>query len=116
MKIILTEQCKSLRGSLGQGFGYAIVKRKNGFFSLRCNHKVDVPPDGHWRFIAKCAELAHMGLHIKDIKVDWLELQSALFEAKHFTASEQVRRNYAEKGVAYYSASDIINLKTTFGL
>ena len=58
MKIILTEQCKSLRGSLKQGFGYAIVKRKNGFFSQRCNHKVDVPFDGHWRFIAKCPSLS----------------------------------------------------------
>ena len=116
MKIILTEQCKSLRGSLGQGFGYAIVKRKNGFFSQRCNHKVIVPHDGHWRFIASCAAMAHMGLHIKDIKVDWLELQSALFEAKHFTASEQVRRNYAEKNKVTYDARDILNLKTTFGL
>lgn len=57
-----------------------------------------------------------MGLHIKDIKVDWLELQSALFEAKCFTASEQVRRNYAEKNMTTYNARDIINLKTTFGL
>ena len=116
MKIILTEQCKSLTGSLGRGFGYAIVRRKNGFFSQRCNHKVDVPPDGHWRFIAKCAEIANIGLHIKDIKVDWLELQSALFEAKCFTASEQVRRNYAEKYKTTYDARDILNLKTTFGL
>ena len=116
MKIILTEQCESLKGSLGNGFGYAIVKRKNGFFSQRCNHKVIVPHDGHWRFIASCAVIAHMGLHIKDIKVDWLELQSALFEAKHFTASEQVRRNYAEKNMTTYNARDIINLKTTFGL
>jgi len=116
MKIILTEQCKSLTGSLGRGFGYAIVKRKNGFFSQRSNHKEFVPQDGHWRFIAKCAEIAHMGLHIKDIKVDWLELQSALFEAKCFTASEQVRRNYAEKNKTTYDARDILNLKTTFGL
>lgn len=116
MKLILTERCKSLTGSLGRGFGYAVVKRKNGFFSQRCNHKVDVPPDGHWRFIAKCAELAYMGLHIQDIKVDWLELQSALFEAKCFTASEQVRHNYADKCKATYDARDILNLKTTFGL
>ena len=116
MKIILTEQCMSLTGLLGRGFGYAIVKRKNGFFSQRCNHKVNVPRDGHWRFIAQCAELARMGLHIQDIKVDWLELQSALFEAKCFIASEQVRRNYAEKNKTTYDARDILNLKTTFGL
>ena len=57
-----------------------------------------------------------MKLHIADIKVNWMEVQSALYDARHFTASEQVRRNYADKCKATYDAHDIINLKTTFGL
>lgn len=115
MKIILTEQCESFTGSLGRGFGYHIQRRKNGFFAKR-NTKGDVPQDGHWRFIVACAEQARMKLHIADIKVNWMEVQSALYDARHFTASEQVRRNYADKCKATYDAHDIINLKTTFGL
>jgi len=109
MRIVLTEKCKSLKGTLGRGFGYAIVKRKNGFFSQRCNHKVDVPPDGHWRFIVQCAELAQIGLHIKDIKVEREELRQALDEARHYIAAQSVK-------MPFYNARDIINLKTTFGL
>ena len=109
MRIVLTEKCKSLKGSLGRGFGYVIVKRKNGFFSQRCNHKVDVPPDGHWRFIVQCAELAQIGLHIKDIKVQAWELAYALNEARHYIAARSVK-------MPFYNARDIINLKTTFGL
>lgn len=115
MKIILTEKCESLTGSVGRGFGYHIQKRKNGFFAKR-NSKGIVPPDGHWRFIVACAEQAKMKLHIADIKVGWMEVQSALYDARHFTASEQVRRNYADKCKATYDARDIINLKTTFSL
>ena len=55
-------------------------------------------------------------MYITDIKVDWLELQTALYEAKCFTASEQVRRNYADKCKATYNARDILNLKITFSL
>ena len=115
MKIILTEQCESFTGSLGRGFGYHIQRRKNGFFAKR-NTKGIVSQDGHWRFIVACAEQARMKLHIADIKVNWMEVQSALYDARHFTASEQVRRNYADKCKATYDAHDIINLKTTFGL
>ena len=115
MEVILSKQCKSLTGSLGRGFGYHIQRRKNGFFAIRSS-KGSVPPDGHWRFIAACAGLANIGLHISDIKIHWLELQTALYDAKNFVASEQVRRNYADKCKAYYNARDILNLKTTFGL
>ena len=115
MKIILSNQCESLTGSLGRGFGYHIEHRKNGFFSKR-NTKGSVPPDGHWRFIVLCAELAHNKLYVTDIKVGWLELQTALYEAKCFTASERVRLNYADKCKATYNARDILNLKTTFSL
>ena len=124
MEIFLTEQCKSLTGSIGRGFGYSIrhYKSKKGvrFFAKR-DSKGIVPHDGHWRFILTCAELAHTSLHIEDIQVDWLELQTALYEAKHFIASEHVRRKYAPLSGARdvrheLNARDIINLKTTFGL
>ena len=115
MEIILSNQCKSLTGSLGSGFGYHIQRRKNGFFAKR-NTKGDVPPDGHWRFIATCACLAQNGLHISDVEVSWMELQSALYEARHFVASVQVRRNYADKCKEYYNAREIINIKNTFNI
>ena len=115
MKVILSNRCLSLTGMLERGLGYHLQQRKNGFFAKR-NTKGFVPSDGHWRFIVLCAELAHNKLYITDIKVGWLELQTALYEAKHFTASEQVRRNYADKCKATYTARDVLNLKTTFGL
>lgn len=115
MKVILSEQCLSLTGMLERGLGYHLQQRKNGFFAKR-NPKGFVPSDGHWRFIVLCAELVHRKLYVTDIKVHWLELQTALYEAKRFTASEQVRRNYADKCKASYNARDILNLKTTFGL
>ena len=115
MEIFLSKQCESLTGSLGRGFGYYIRSTKTGrFFGQRSKHSV--PPDGHWRFIVACAELAQNKLHIADIKVDWFEILTALWEAKHFVASEQVERNKIRIGKINYSARDIINLKTTFGL
>jgi hypothetical protein len=35
MQIILSQQCESLTGSLGKGFGYYITKSKKGYFSKR---------------------------------------------------------------------------------
>ena len=121
MEIILSKQCESLTGSLGRGFGYYIrgfyCKRRNvtHYYAQRSKHSIH-PADGHWRFIVTCAELANMGLHISDVKIHWLELQTALYEAKNFVASEQVRRNDADKCKVDYNARDILNLKTTFGL
>ena len=79
MEIILSKQCESLTGSLGKGFGYFIVKRKGRYYSVRSKHSV--PPDGHWNFIAACAELAQSKLHIADIRVSREELSEALSEA-----------------------------------
>ena len=107
--------CESLTGSLGQGFGYHIQRRKNGFFSKR-NTKGIVPPDGHWRFILACANLAKMSLHISDIEIYWAELQEALEEAGHYVAAQKVHDNFYGKGKLFYNAADIINLKITFGL
>jgi len=120
MEIILSKKCAAFTGALGHGFGYYIrrARHQDGsvrFFSQRSKHP-PIPHDGHLRFIFACAEMAKNRLHITDIKVDWRELQTALYEAKCFTASEMVRRNYADKGKANYDAADIINLKITFGL
>ena len=115
MKITLSEQCECLTGSLGSGFGYSIQRQRGGYCSKR-NSKGIVPPDGHWRFILACAQLSHQRLHITDIKIDWLELQKALYDAGHYQASEHVRSNYANKAKVTYNAVDIINLQITFGL
>ena len=110
MEIILSNQCKSLTGSLGQGFGYHIQQRKNGFFAKR-NSKGAIPPDGHWRFILACAVLAQTKLHIADIRVSHQELSEALSEAGlPLSGAPGVR---PEK---IYSASDILNLKNTFSV
>lgn len=108
MEIILSKQCKALTGSLGRGDGYHIQRRKNGFFAVR-NTKGIVPPDAHWRFIITCAELAHAGLHIADIKVSQDEVRAALLEAGHHTAMWHLK-------LSVYNARDILNLKTTFSL
>jgi hypothetical protein len=84
------------------------VRRKNGFFARR-DSKGFVPPDGHWRFIVLCAELAQNKLHITDIRVSREELKQALYEANLFIAMQNLR-------LETYNARDILNLKTTFGL
>ena len=109
MEIILSKQCESLTGSLGQGFGYFIVNRKGRFYSVRSKHYV--PPDGHWRFITTCAELAQNGLHIADIRVSHQELSEALSEAGlPLSGAPGVR---PEK---IYSSSDILTLKERISL
>jgi hypothetical protein len=92
---------------LERGTGYFLVKRKGQFYSQRSKHFV--PPDGHWRFIALCAELAQNRLHITDIEVSREELKQALYEAHFFIAVQNLR-------LETYNAQDILNLKTTFSL
>ena len=108
MKIILSQQCESLTGLLDPQLGYYIAHRKNGFCSVR-NAKNYVPPDGHWRFIVLCAQLAQSKLHIADILVLASELRNALYEAHHFNAARNLR-------LPIYDARDILNFKITFGL
>ena len=115
MEIILSNQCESITGSLGRGFGDHVQKRTNGYFTKR-NSKGKVPHDGHWRFILACAQIAQNKLHIADIQIHWNELYDALYEAYHFTAADQVGRNGREAKKIFYNARDIINLKTTFSL
>jgi hypothetical protein len=108
MKIILSKQCESLTGMLNSSLGYHIEHRKNGFFSKR-NQRGIVPPDGHWRFIVTCAELAQNKLHIADIRVSREELKQAMYEARIFIAMQHLRKDL-------YDARDILNLKITFSL
>lgn len=115
MKVTLSQQCLSLAGMLERGLGYHLQRRKNGFFAKR-NTKGFVPPDGHWRFIVLCAEMAQNKLYITDIKVDWAELSLALRKAHHFIASDVVFRNAERNIKVFYDARDILNFKTTFSL
>ena len=113
MEIIISKQCESLTGSLGNGFGYHIQRRtdlkgKTRFWGVR-KSKGAIPPDGHWRFIRTCAEMAKGHLHIADISVKKEELYDALTEANHWIAARSLR-------LPLYNARDIINLKITFSL
>lgn len=109
MEIILSKQVESLTGSLGRGFGYHIQRRGSRFYGKR-DSKGIIPHDGHWRFISACASLAKNKLHIVDILVSGGELRTALDEASHFIARDNV---HIEK---IYHAEDIINFKITFSL
>ena len=80
MKAILEEHCLSLVGTIERGLGYHLVQRKNGCFARR-DSKAFVPPDGHWRFIVLCAEMAQNKLYITDIQVSREEVQKAVEEA-----------------------------------
>ena len=104
-----------MTGSLGSGYGYAVRKSKKGFYGYRYGHGT-VPPDGHWKFIVACAQLANAKLHVTDIEVHWMELSNALYTARHFVANAHVRKNGIEAVKHTYNAADILNLKTTFGL
>ena len=108
MEIILSNQCKSLRGNLGRQYGYTIQKRKGRFYAVRFS-KGEIPPDAHWRFILSCADVARLKLHICDIAVSQKELREALLEAKHYVAAGYLR-------LPTYNARNVINLKHTFGL
>ena len=99
---------------LERGLGYSLQRRKSGFYSQRS--KGFVPPDGHWRFIVLCAELAQNGLYISDIEVSHIELSDALREAHHFVAGQQVYRNAINNAKFTYNARDVLNLKTLFSL
>ena len=114
MEIILSKQCESLTGSLGQGFGYHIQRRNNGFFAKR-NSKVDTPLDGHLRFILSCAELAQSKLHITDIRVSRMELVFALWKAGRETLGDYVFTE-PDKFPKIFSAADIINFKNEYNL
>ena len=119
MEIILSEQCKSLTGSLVNGFGYFIQRRKakDGsvrFFSQRSKHQ-PIPRDGRLRFILTCANLAQMKLHVSDIRVKRGELADALWEAGLHDLADSVTEN-KDHLQDVMNASDIINFKNNNNL
>ena len=96
--------CTALAGMLNPELGYFITQRPQGFFSQRSKH--GAPPDGHWRFIVLCAELAQTGLYISDIQVSRVELLNALSEAGlSLSSARDVRREVL-------SASDIMSIRS----
>ena len=108
MNVILSNMCTALVGTLERGLGYHLEHRKNGFFSVRNN--TGAPPDGHWRFIVLCAEMAQNGLYISDIKVSQTEVITALQESGH--GDYLWKLNYP----SYLHAADVLNLKSELGL
>ena len=114
MEIFLSKQCESLTGSLGQGFGYHIQKRKKGFYAKR-NTKGEVPRDGHLRFIFSCAELAQSKMHITDIRVPSEELMHALWEAGRDTLGDYIFTE-PDKFPETFHADDIMKFKNKYGL
>ena len=119
MEIILSEQCKSLTGCLGKGYGYFIQKRrtKDGsvrFFSQRSKHP-PIPRDGHLRFILTCADFANMKLHVSDIRVKKDEMADALWEAGLLNLADSVCEN-PYRLPDEMNASDIINFKNNYNL
>ena len=114
MEIILTKQCESLTGALGNGYGYFIQRRrgqdgKYHFFSQRSKH-LPIPRDGHLRFIFACAELTQMKLHISDIRVSGYELKAALQEDVLLASALCVDVDNE------YSAAEVLQFKNERGL
>ena len=114
MEIILSKQCEYLTGSLGRGFGYHIQRRTENdgtirFWGVR-QSKGAVPPDGHWKFILSCVNLAQSKLHITDIRVAYQEVWNALNEACICVSILGV------DPPKFYNAQDILNLKNMYNL
>ena len=78
MEIVLTDYCIELQGTLRPEYGYFIVRRGEKFFAQRSRHLYN--PDGHWRFIKLCTEMARNNMYIYDVKIEGLELYTALLE------------------------------------
>jgi len=115
MEIILSEQCLSLTGCLGRGYGYFIQRRRSHDGSVRfCSQRSKHPPiprDGHLRFIFLCAELAQNRLYLSDILVPKHELEDALREAGYALTLPP-----SMGGSRGANASDIINFKNNNNL
>ena len=114
MENILTKACEALTGMLDRDYGYYIRRapHKDGkvrFFGQRS--KWSVPPDGHLRFILKCAELAQMKMHIVDIQVSVGELDEALEEA----TEGMVQTPWAPSD-AIVNAEQVLKLKQEYKL
>ena len=96
MRIILSEYCKSLTGSLGKGFGYIIQSRRtpNGtIFSTRrtARYPEGEPDPRHMLFIHQCAAMAQDGLFIADISLSIRELCAAFLEMVSYMRWEDLK-------------------------
>ena len=112
MEIFLSPNCKSITGSLGSGYGYYIRSTKKGrFFSQRSKHTV--PPDGHWRFIVACAELAQSGFMVADIKVSYVEFSDAVREAGMI---HKIPAYFGWDEDMFMTAKQVLNTKEEYGL
>ena len=80
MEIILSKNIKKLSGTLYKGHGYFIRQTTEGKF-VTVRKQGTIPPRGHLNTIFDIAEMTHDGFFVSDIKVHWLELQTALYEA-----------------------------------
>lgn len=123
MEIILSKQCEYLTGSLGRGFGYHIQRRTENrydldgtihFWGVR-QSKGDVPPDGHWKFILSCANLAQNKLYITDVKVTRDEVRAALIDAGIRNAADYIAANLKDFPTVFH-VDDIFNLKNKYNL
>ena len=112
MKVILEEHCLSLVGTIERGLGYHIEHRKNGFFSKR-DQRGHVPPDGHWRFIVLCAEMAQNKLYITDIQVAHTEFYDAVKEAGMV---HKIPAYYGWNSGAFLNARQVLKVKKEFSL
>ena len=106
MEIVLTKQCKSLTGSVGQGFGYHIQRRGEHFYGVR-QSKGHIPAKGHIRFIITCAQMAKAELHIADILVSAKELREAINEAGFIYGDSLVKAKNGE----IFHASQVLDFK-----
>ena len=107
MQVLLSKNCLALTGMLHPEYGYYLRSSKKGrFFSQRS--KYTVPPDGHWRFIVLCAELAQNKLHITDIAVSGREIKAAISEAGRLCPA------YKDKEI--FNAERVLTIKTNLGL
>ena len=111
MEVILSENVKSLTGSLGTGFGYSIRRRGKRFFAMK-SPKGIVPTNGHLRFIIACAELAQYGLHVTDIAVSADELRQAIREAGR-VYDDDLRQAQASQR---YNAAQVLQFKKRWNL
>lgn len=107
MEIILARHCKSLTGSLGKGYGYAVCRRGKRFFSQR-SPKGPRIRDGHFRFIFACADMAQYNYFIADIDVEGEELLQAAREAH--VELESIEPD------EHYDAQQVRDIKNNHGL
>ena len=107
MEIILARHCKSLTGTLGHGYGYAISRRGKRFFSQR-SPKGPRIRDGHLRFIFACADMAQYNYFIADVDVEGEELLEAAREPHVEMDSVEAE--------AHYDAQQVRDIKHYYGL